>query len=537
MQQIAGFILSILVDTSFSWMRMLVALFFSVIISIFVGIYAATNKTAEKAIIPVLDVFQTLPILAFFPFVIFVVVTTLPGYIGINAAVIFLIITSMVWNITFGVYEAIRTIPLEFLEVGSIFNLRSFEKFRKILIPAAMPKVVEQSMLSWSIGLFYLVTSEIFSTGNAAYQVQHGIGVALTTLAFSGNYFEYLVGIAVFIIFVIITRLTLFRYLKNKFTRYTVQERRHVEETNPSILKASLEKIARPFSMVKLDVIHRNIVSVRNRFARPLVIINDSMPKMKMPKRINWSGYRHLAYAAIILLMIYAAYSYRALIPTYAGYEYTVLLSLLASLARVWFAFFVILAISLPVGVYLVFMTRKSDSYMLLFQIIASIPATILLPIIVLSLKGVPYHNEIVAFVVFALSGIWYIIFSIVSNRNTIPTYVDEVRNIFSVKGRNAWKEIYLKAILPGLITGSITAIAAEWNASIVAERFTTSAIGSGTVITSVNVGLGKLLDTSLGSGNMPLMVLGLINLTIVILLFNKLFWKRTYNRVLTPYR
>ena len=192
MQPFLSFIVSIIVDTSFSWGRMLIALFLSVVISLFVGIFAATNKTAERIIIPIWDIFQTLPILAFFPFVIFVVVATLPGYIGINAAVIFLIVTSMVWNITFGVYEAVKTIPDEFFEIGRIFNLSPLERLKKILIPASMTKVIEQSALSWSIGLFYLVTSEIFSTGNAAYTVKYGIGVALTNLAFSGNFWYYL---------------------------------------------------------------------------------------------------------------------------------------------------------------------------------------------------------------------------------------------------------------------------------------------------------------------------------------------------------
>jgi NitT/TauT family transport system permease protein len=128
-------------------------------------------------------------------------------------------------------------------------------------------------------------------------------------------------------------------------------------------------------------------------------------------------------------------------------------------------------------------------------------------------------------------------VFSIMSNKNTISPSVYEVKSIFGVKGRKAWKDIYIKAILPGVITGAITAIAAEWNASIVAERFTTNAIGNGNVITSVNVGLGKLLDVALANGNLPLMILGLINLTIVIILVNKFFWKKMYNKVLTPYR
>jgi NitT/TauT family transport system permease protein len=532
-----SFIISILVDISFSWARMLIALFVSIIISIFVGIYAATNRTAERIIIPIWDIFQTLPILAFFPVVIYVVVATLPGYIGINAAVIFLIITSMIWNITFGVYEAVKSLPNEFFEIGKIYNLSAFDRLRKVLIPASMPRVVDQSILSWAIGLFYLVTSEIFSTGNAAYTVKYGIGVALTNLAFSGNLFEYFLGIAIFIIFVIITRLTLFSYLKRRFSRYTVQEKRPMHEIKKSKMVKAIDRLS-PFSKVRLDVIQRNVINIRNSFAKHLSIHNKKADnKIVKRQKSNWPLYRNLFYVALILIAVFLIYTYRALVPTYAGYEYTVLISLGASMLRIWFAFAVILAVSLPLGIYLIFISKRGSSYLLLFQIIASIPATILLPIIVVSLKNAPYHNELVAFIVFFLSGIWYMVFSIYSNKSTIANSVYEVRNIFGVKGKTAWKEIYLKAILPGVITGGITAVAAEWNASIVAERFTTTAIGSGTVITSVNVGLGKLLDVSLANGNITLMIIGLINLTIVIILINRLVWKRAYKKVLTAYK
>lgn len=537
MQSLVSFVISMLVDTSFSWVRMLIALFFSIIISLFVGIYAAINRTAERIIIPIWDIFQTLPILAFFPFVIFVVVATLPGYIGINAAVIFLIITSMIWNITFGVYESIKTIPEEFFEVGKIFNLSPLERLTKILIPASMPRVVEQSILSWSIGLFYLVTSEIFSTGNAAYTVKYGIGVALTNLAFSGNLFEYFIGIGIFIGFVIATRFILFGYMKKRFTKYTVQQRYDVPETKKSTFTKAIDRIS-PFSTVRFQVIQKNLINIRNRFTKPIITYNKKQQRKVVAKKArNWSDYKKIAYAAIAILAVCMLYLYRSLIPTYAGYEYTVLISLMATLARVWLAFAVILAVSLPVGIYLIFMSKRSGFYLTLFQIIASIPATILLPLIAISLKNAPLHNELVAFIVFFLSGIWYMVFSIVSNKNTISSTVNEVRNIFGVKGKTAWKDIYIKAILPGLITGGITAVAAEWNASIVAERFTTTAVGNGNVITSVGIGMGKLLDVSLSNGNITLMVLALINLTIVIILLNRFFWKRIYKKVLTPYK
>jgi NitT/TauT family transport system permease protein len=56
------------VDTGSSWVRMSIALVLSIIFSWIVGIAAARNKTAEKIIIPALDVLQSVPILALNPF-------------------------------------------------------------------------------------------------------------------------------------------------------------------------------------------------------------------------------------------------------------------------------------------------------------------------------------------------------------------------------------------------------------------------------------------------------------------------------------
>jgi NitT/TauT family transport system permease protein len=111
MNAILNLVLMLLVNTSFSWLRLFIALALSVILSLFIGIAAARSKIAEKIIIPVLDIFQTLPILAFFPIVIIIILSLVKGSLGINLAVIFLIITSMIWNISFAVYEAVKTLP------------------------------------------------------------------------------------------------------------------------------------------------------------------------------------------------------------------------------------------------------------------------------------------------------------------------------------------------------------------------------------------------------------------------------------------
>ncbi len=521
-------LLQLILDTSASWVRMFIALGLSLIISIAVGVYAATSRTAEKILIPIVDILQTVPILAFFPVVIFVFVFLLPGYIGINAAVIFLIVTSMVWNIILGVYESVKTIPKEFMEVAELYHFDGWSKLRRIYFPAAFPRIVEQSILSWSIGLFYLVTSEIFSIGNTNYQVKYGIGTALISLASQGSA-AYILGIAVFIVFVVATRFLFFKPLEDYSTKHMRQKeasgRMHYEKEFLDWIGKKLPRNRAVFDSEGFSVAAQK----KHAYFEPI----SHITRIARPK-IDISRF----YAPLALLILVVVALIFASNGSLAGQEAIILQALAASFARVWLAFLAILVISIPLSVYIIFMTNRSSEYLLLFQVMASIPATILLPAIAVGFSKYPGHGELVAFVIFFLSGIWYIIFSIIASTRTLPSNVFEVQKIFGVKGKNAWRNIYIKAILPGLVTGAMTGIAAEWNASIVAEYFTTTGISGSTVISSVSVGMGKLLDTSLtsGGGGLAIMGLALLNLVVMILIINTFLWKRFYKKLAGVY-
>ncbi len=513
MQGIVSLLLLLIVDTSFSWARMLVALVISIALSLAIGILAARSKTAGRVIIPVLDVLQTLPILAFFPFVIYIVVAALPNYIGINAAVILLITTSMIWNIAFAVYESVSTLPQNLVEVADLYKMSRLDRIRKVFVPAAMPRVAEQSVLSWAIGLFYLVTSEIFSTGSASFAVKYGIGVEIAKLAFSGNALYYAIGIGIFIVFVVATRFLLFGPFERRTSRYVDSKQR----------RAQLHAAWRARAFSGLGAI--KMPKIRLMHAR------KSARKAAAPVALHKRGsllYYIIVAAVAVIIIVYLFASYRYLI----GYEETVLGALVASFLRIWVVFAVICAVSIPLSIYLIFMSKRKGSYVTLFQIFASIPATILLPAIALSLAGVAFHNEITAFVIFFISGVWYMIFGILASARTLNPEIFEVKREFGVRGFMAWSKIYIGALMPGIITGGITAIAGEWNASIVAEYFTTSGISGTNIVSSVSIGIGKLLDVSLANGNLILVATALINLTAMIIILDTFVWKRMYKRV-----
>lgn len=514
MQSLLSLLVLLVVDASFSWMRMLIALFISIVLSIFIGILAARSKTAGRVIIPILDVLQTLPILAFFPFVIYIIVATLPNYIGINASVVLLITTSMIWNIAFAVYESISTLPANTIEVSEVYKMKRLDRLRKVYIPACMPRVAEQSILSFAIGLFYLVTSEIFSTGITTFSVKYGIGVEIAKLAFSGNILYYAIGILVFILFVVATRFLLFRPFERYTSRYMEPQQRRAQ------VHASW---------------HVRAFWGRNPIRMPRIRLRPKKRRERMKEvvaaakaRRSMLPYYIIAIAAALAILSYLFVSYSYL----AGYEIESLEALLASMARVWLTFVVVLVVSVPLSVYLVFISKRSSNYVTFFQILASIPATLLLPAVAGAFVGMPHGGELTAFVIFFISGIWYMIFGMLASARTLNPEFLEVKKGFGLKGFTAWRRVYFSALLPGMITGGITAIAGMWNASIVAEYFTTSGISGTNVVSSVGIGIGKLLDVSLASGNLILVATALINMTAMIIIIDTLVWKKLYRKV-----
>ena len=126
-----------------SFNRMVLAYVASIAFAVLYGYYAATKKLGEKYLVPILDVLQSMPILGFFPAVLFLFVTILPNQqLGTEFAAIFLIFTSMAWNLAYAVYESYHNIPKELKRAASVFGFRGPGFFAKIAVPADRKSVV-----------------------------------------------------------------------------------------------------------------------------------------------------------------------------------------------------------------------------------------------------------------------------------------------------------------------------------------------------------------------------------------------------------
>ncbi|HEX7627625.1 MAG TPA: ABC transporter permease subunit, partial [Candidatus Methanoperedens sp.] len=178
-----------------SILRMGFAYFFALCFAISYGYIAATNETARKFMLPFLDILQSVPILGFFPAAVLFFIGLINGRLGVEIAAVFLIFTSMAWNMAFGVYESLTSIPKELAEAANSFGLRGWQRLESLTLPVCVPKLVYNSIISWSVGWFFLVASEIISAGSESYKLP-GLGSFLIDATYAGKTALMLVGLS-----------------------------------------------------------------------------------------------------------------------------------------------------------------------------------------------------------------------------------------------------------------------------------------------------------------------------------------------------
>lgn len=147
--------------------RMFVVMGFSLLFTLVVGTLAARSQRARLILLPLLDVLQSVPVLGYLSFTVVVFFTLFPDSVpGAELAAIFAIFTSQVWNMTFGFYQSLRTVPSDLREVASSSRLSPWQRFWHLDIPFATPALVWNAMVSISGGWFFVVACEAIAVGS-----------------------------------------------------------------------------------------------------------------------------------------------------------------------------------------------------------------------------------------------------------------------------------------------------------------------------------------------------------------------------------
>jgi NitT/TauT family transport system permease protein len=124
-------------------LRMFMALIASLVFSIAFAVLAARYRVAEKFLVPMLDILQSIPILGFLSITVTGFIALFPGsLLGVECAAIFAIFTSQAWNMAFSLYQSFKTIPPELREAAKVFQMSGWQRFWRLDMPFAMPSLL-----------------------------------------------------------------------------------------------------------------------------------------------------------------------------------------------------------------------------------------------------------------------------------------------------------------------------------------------------------------------------------------------------------
>jgi NitT/TauT family transport system permease protein len=523
------------VDLTYSFVRMLCAYLASLGFAIAYGYYAATHRTGERVMIPVLDVLQSVPILGFFPVAIYFFVQLTPGSdLGTNFASIFLIFTSMAWNMVFGVYESLKTLPVDMKEAAETFRVRGLLLFRRVLYPATINRLVYNSILSWTAGWFFLVEAEIFTTNKTPLA---GIGSFLSIAASTHNGEAFLAGILVLIVLIALLDFAVWRPMSRYAERFRFDQSPSGEGEIPPPRDATSGRFRRAAAYVT-----QGVRSGVTRISTPLVQLAAITVRPAKPvSERQRSGLYLIALGAILVALwlmvigiavaVFHVYD-QPILASVRAQMLRVPLAMGASTLRVTAAYAICLAIALPLAYAIARRPRAAHVGLPVVEVIASFPATALFPVIIFEL--IPYISAEGAAILMLLTGmLWYLFFNVLAGIRALPPDLEEASRSFGLKGRRFFQRVVLPGIFPALITGSITAFGGGWNTLIVAEY-----LNVGSQHTLSLFGVGQMIDIGWAEpGGLPLLVTALFTLIGTVIAINELIWKPLYRRAVEQYR
>nr|WP_314582756.1 ABC transporter permease subunit [uncultured Pseudomonas sp.] len=499
-------------------LRMFIALGASLLFTFVFATLAAKSRKAELLILPAIDILQSVPILGFLTFTVSFFLCLFPGrQLGAECAAIFAIFTSQAWNMAFGFYQSLRTVPEDLQQVSRQFGLSPWRRFFRLELPFAIPGLVWNTMMSMSGGWFFVVASEAITVGDNTINLP-GIGSWLA-LAIARQDIAA-IGWAVLAMGLVIL------VYDQLFFRPVVAwaDRFRVEQTaSQQVPRSWVYDLVR---RARLGRMLGGFGSFCTQLATPR--IRRAWPHWHLaPHRRAWlqRGLDVLWYGALLVVLPYGVYAlYRFIAADVYWVEAVAVLGLgLLTMARVLLLIAVASLIWVPIGVWIGLRPGWSQRLQAVAQFLAAFPANVLFPVAVVGIVSFHLNPDIWLSPLMVLGTQWYILFNVIAGASVLPNDLREAARLFGLKRWQWWRQLALPAIFPYYVTGALTAAGGSWNASIVAE-----VVSWGNERLQAH-GLGAYIAQMTTAGDFPRVALGIVVMSIFVLGFNRLLWRPLY--------
>ena len=498
-------------------MRMLLALLCSLLFSFAFATAAARWRAAEKVLVPLLDILQSIPILGFLAITVTGFIRLFPGNLfGVECAAIFAIFTSQAWNMAFSLYQSMRTVPSELLEAARVFQLSPWQRFWRLELPFAMPGLLWNMMMSMSGGWFFVVASEAISVSDQNIKLP-GVGSYIAMAIEARNLQAIGWAILGMLIGIVLYDQFLFRPLVAWADKFRFEESGQESAPTSWLLTWSRrsERIARLATRFA-DLIEGTITWFRQAYdgtsirARPL-------PASPVLTRA-WDA----LIAAGGLFAIYRLVSFVGDEVSFAEVVHVFLLGF-ATMLRVVVLIALAALVWVPVGVWVGMRPQWSGRLQAVAQFLAAFPANLMFPVAVVFIVHWHLNPNIWLSPLMVFGTQWYLLFNVIAGASSIPSELRFAAGNLGLTGWLRWKRFLLPAVFPSFVTGAITASGGSWNASIVSEYVTW---GSTTLEAR---GLGSYIAHMTAIGDFPRIALGIGVMCVFVMGMNHFVWRRLY--------
>ena len=501
--------------------RMLVAYAVAVLLALATGHLAATSPTARRIILPTLDVLQSVPILGFFPAAVAVFIGLFgPSALGVEAAAVFLIFTSMFWNLAFGVYGSLITLPEDLTLAAEHLGLRGSMRWSRLILPAVFPNLVYNSILSWANGWYFLIASEIIAAGPARYTLP-GLGSYLSQALVTGQTQQTVMALTTLLIATLGLHLLVWSPLEVWAERFQLGESGERPRTPRIGRLLARSRVVRWIAAHLVIPAGQRAISaggwlmaLPGRAGRPLGVVVVTV----------------LAGAGVYgLWRGYLLFASRPLSEEARDIPAGLALSFVRVVAGVLLA----VLVSVP----LAYAAARLGSHgrgvaLSALQVLGSFPATAFFPLIALFMVRFGVDMDVGAVFMILTATFLYVMFNALSGAVSIPEEMNEAATVLGLRGTGYLRRVFVPAILPRLVTGCITAWGGAWNAIILSEY-----VIAGGKLYSVR-GIGAILDhATYVSADGQVVALSLAAMVTLIVLVNRVFWDPVYERVAERYK
>ncbi len=511
----------------YSLFRALIAYVASLGFTLIFGYWAAKSRRAERVILPLLDVGQSIPVLGFLPTLVLGLISVFPhSNFGLELACILMIFTGQVWNMTFSYYASLKSIPNHFHELSRNVRLTPIQRLFDIELPFASSGLAWNSLMSMAGGWFFLTICEAFTLGDRQYRLL-GLGSYMATAIEVGNTRAILYGLSAMVAVILFMDFIVWRPVIAWTRRFRLDEQNEQVQNIPFIqmlLKESrlvrvLEKYIHS-AIAQIETLSTHLFKPRKRRRTGLLLRRFRHRWISLFRYTP--SLNHLSWVPVLGLGLWILMKLAILIHALkapeiililqsAGYTFLRVLGALV-LSTLW---------TVPFGIWVGLSPKRTRFFQPIIQVAASFPAPMLYPIVLFGLSALGVGLGVGASILMLLGVQWYILFNVLAGATLISRELRETFYLFRSPLKQRLFDLYLPSIFPSLVTGWITASGGAWNASIVAEYIQYHGQ------TLRTVGLGALISQSTSDGNFPLLAGALIAMVSMVLVLNRTIWRR----------